>query len=146
MSELSAKLSDFKGQRKTSDIIAAAGISRETFRKIERGQPTRLDTLRQISQAMKLSEDQWMELMIAWIKSQLGDQSSKLEIRPLSESSVLKNRARNPVDDVMMLFTNLNAAERIDIIKAMQRKEVRACLPGINRIWEKFSPDSSHSR
>jgi transcriptional regulator with XRE-family HTH domain len=139
MSELSAKLALLKGDRKTSEIIKDAGIARETFRKIERGDSVKLSTLRDISTAMDLTPTEWTDLIIAWLKTEAGPESRNLIIETRGQPPSLHDQPDSQVSAAMALFQNLNAAEREDITKAMERKEVRACLPSINRVWEKFS-------
>ena len=59
MSELSAILSLLKGNRTTQEIVNGADLSRETFRKLERGQGVKLSTLRDIASYLKLTRPQW---------------------------------------------------------------------------------------
>lgn len=143
MSELSAKLATLKRARKTKEIIAAAGVSRQTFRKIELGESVKLSTLKEIALALGVTSDspEWLELVVAWIKTEVGHDSRKLWIEA-RDSNVLRESGESDTARAMMLFSELTAADRVEIIKAMQRPEVRACLPAINSVWEKLDPNS----
>jgi transcriptional regulator with XRE-family HTH domain len=141
MSELSAKIAALKGSRRTSHLVRGADVSRATFRKIELGQSIKLSTLKEIAKALTVDESapEWLDLLVAWIKSEVGYDSRKLWIEPRAGSSTLHDAAESETARAMMLFEQLNAGDRAQIVKAMQRPEVRACLPAINRIWEKVS-------
>lgn len=138
MSELSAKISEFKGQRQTSEIIESAGISRQTFRKIELGDSVKLSTLRAISNAIGATDEQWLELLVAWLKNEAGTEARKIWIESRADKAKESHQPSGTAR-AMMAFEQLNAGEREQILLAMQRKEVIACLPAINRVWEKFN-------
>jgi transcriptional regulator with XRE-family HTH domain len=139
MSQLSGRLAALKGSQKTSDIIAKANVSRETFRKIERGEAVKLSTLRQIAKALHVSEEEWLDLLIAWIQTEVGKDSHYLWIETKeSGHSRLHDATADQTAKAMMLFQELNHTDRLEIIKAMQRPEVMACIRGINGVWEKF--------
>lgn len=138
MSELSARLSQIKGQRQTKEIIESAGISRETFRRIERGETVKRETLREISNALGATREQWLDLLAAWLMIEAGQDAPSIWIEPKA-SGELKDATRNQTALATMLFQQLNAEERQQVMKAMQRKEVLSCLPAINQVWEKFN-------
>lgn len=144
MSELSAKITALKGSRKTSDLLAGTEISRGSFRALELGKSVKLSTLREIAALLGADEAQWIDLLVAWLKHEAGGDEEKLWIEPKAAStSVLHGVEESQVARAMMLFKNLNAADRMEITKAMKRAEVRACLPAINSVWEKFGPSES---
>lgn len=69
-----------KGNRTSAEVIAGAKISREIFRKIERGQSVKLKTLRAISNFLGLNQADWLTLVIAWVRLETGDDSRWIEI------------------------------------------------------------------
>lgn len=145
MSELSSKLAALKGKRTTKEIIGLAEISRETFRKVERGEAgVKLSTLKAIADALGVSQDQWTDLVAAWLKVEAGEEAHRLSIKPKHPSDVGQTES-SQVAHAAILFQQLNAAERQEILKAMERKEVRNCLPSINRVWERLSKPSPSS-
>lgn len=140
MSELSAKIEGLKGELTTQEVISLAKVSRETFRKIERGESVKLSTLRAIARALKASESAWLDLLVAWLKKEAGDEKNKIWIEPREKDfATVHDDVTSQSARALMLFGDLNAAERAEIIKAMERPEVRGCLPAINRVWEKFA-------
>ena len=146
MSDLSAKIAVLKGKRKTSHVVQGADVSRATFRKIELGQSIKLSTLREIARALGVTDEspEWLELVVAWIKTEVGLDAHRLWIEPRdTQPSALRDVPASDTAKAMMLFTELNSADRIEITKAMQRPEVRACLPAINSVWDKLGEPSS---
>ena len=138
-SELSAKFKSIRGELSAEQVAAKANLSRESVYRIERGVSVKLETLRQIALALKLTEADWLELLSAWIRSELGLEASKLWIEPRDSSvSKLKEAGEDQVAMAMVYFRQLNSRDRDEVLKAMQRPEVRACLHSINRVWEKF--------
>lgn len=140
MSELSNKIKSIRGSMSAEDAGVKCGLSRESFYRIERGGTVRIDTLRDIAKGFGLEEDQWLELLVAWLKMQAGNDSYKLFIESKSPGE-LQDRD-NQVSLAMSLFINLTPDDRQEIINAMKRPEVRACLPAINSVWEKLKPSS----
>jgi DNA-binding Xre family transcriptional regulator len=136
MSELSAKLAALKGEQTTSEIIQKAGLSRETFRKMERGEGVKLTTLRQIFEALDCEESEWVDLLIAWIQTEIGPESARIWIHS-REPSALKEGKPDIAAQAMAVFQKLNAVDRDQVLKTMQRREVLNCLPAINQVWEK---------
>lgn len=140
MSELSAKLAGLKSGRKTTEVLEFVKVSRQTFRRIERGESVKLSTLKAIATAFKVTDTEWLDLLVAWLKTEAGYDARKLWIEPKDSSvSALRDIDAGQVARATMLFSELTHADRIEITKAMQRSEVRACLPAINRVWEKFA-------
>jgi transcriptional regulator with XRE-family HTH domain len=146
MSELSNKIKLLRGDRSAEDIAKEVGVSRESFSRIERGGSVKLSTLKQIATALRVPESDWLELLVAWLKSEAGPDARKLWLEPRETTpSVLRDKGDNEAGRAMMLFNSLNPAERQEIMKAMERPEVRRCLPAINRVWEKFDQKDARS-
>lgn len=95
-------------------------------------------TLKKIAKGFKLKEPDWLALLIAWLKTEAGEDANKLLVESKARSP-LHDADHNQVSSAMFYFEQLNANERSEILKAMQRKEVVACLPAINRIWDKLT-------
>lgn len=141
MSELSARLAALKNHVQTAEIIKLAGVSRETFRKIERGDSVKLKTLHQIAKALKADEEQWIELVIAWLKTEAGPAAAKIWIQSKTPST-LKDARESQSTQALMLFETLNAADRAEVIKTMQRKEVITCIAAINRVIDRIASEN----
>jgi transcriptional regulator with XRE-family HTH domain len=139
MSELSNKIKALRGDLSAEEAGQKAGVSRESFYRIERGGSVKFETLRAIAKAFELPEADWLELVAAWLRSEIGEDANKLWIEPKDGHSRLREGEDSQVARAMMLFTQLNPADRSEITKAMERPEVRGCLPAINSVWEKFN-------
>jgi DNA-binding XRE family transcriptional regulator len=51
----------------------AVGVSRTTIVQMESGRPVKLDTLRILATAMKARRDEWLALVIAWVRDCIGE-------------------------------------------------------------------------
>jgi hypothetical protein len=139
VSELSAKIEELRGRMSISDFIRKASVSRETYRKIQIGKPVKLSTIQQVSKAFNLNKAHWHDIMVAWLKTEIGpDEAQHLWIERKAGSKLQEGKPDESAR-VMMLFSGLTHNERQEIIKAMERKEVRNCLPAINRSWEQLT-------
>ena len=50
------------------------GVSRTTIVQMESGRPVKLDTLRLLATAAKATRQEWLALVIAWVKDSLGEE------------------------------------------------------------------------
>ena len=107
------------------------GVSRQTLMAMETGLPTKLSTLRQIAQRCRLSDDQWEELLTAWVVSELGPQDfARLNQR-------LSPKFEKPGEEGKMLLTMFNRLTKLEkqsIMMAVAAKPVRDLLPGLNQL------------
>ncbi len=142
MSELSNKVKALRGKMSAEEAGQKCGLSRESFYRVERGGSVKFESLRDIATGLHATESDWLEMIVAWLKYQIGEDAQKLWIEPRVGGSKLSDGATNQVGRAMLLFTDLNPADRVEITKAMERPEVRACLPAINSVWEKFDPSN----
>lgn len=138
MSELANKIRNLRGDLSAEEAGKKCGVSRESFYRFERGGTTRLSTLRAIADGFGLNETQWTDLLVSWLKLEAGEDVDRVWIEPREGSSALHDQDSSHVGRAAMLFERLNPADRDEIFKAMQRPEVRGCLPAINAVWEKF--------
>ena len=114
------------------------GLSLRTINYLELGQPVKLGTLRKLAEACGVKNAEWLDLIVSWLRQEAGDDSQSVWIEPKDTTSALKDGEESQVAKAMQLFSQLNPHDRQEIIRAMERPEVRACLPSINRVWEKF--------
>jgi hypothetical protein len=142
MSELSNKIKAIRGVLSAEEAGVKCGLSRESFYRVERGGSVKIETLRDIAKGFHISENEWLDLLVAWLKHEAGADAEMLFIESKRGGSKLHDHESSQVQRAMSLFTNLNPTDRAEITKAMQRTEVRACLPAINSVWEKFTPSS----
>lgn len=141
MSELANKIKLLRGDLSAEDAAKKCGISRESFYRIERGGTVKLDTLRQMAAGFEMKGADWIGLLVAWLRNETGPDERFVYIEPKSRNrSELTDRENSQIELAMTLFKALPPADRKEIIHAMERPEVRACLPAINQTWEKLSP------
>ena len=106
------------------------------------GESVKLSSLRKIAKACNLSEPDYLRLVIAWIRLEIGDKDFRrlsIQIAPnLKDASVLKEQ--NDAE-VLRLFHLLADSDQNQIVKAMQRNKVLNCLPSINSMWDKHDDE-----
>jgi transcriptional regulator with XRE-family HTH domain len=129
-----------RGWRGTDNYVKfskRAGINRQTLKELEEGISVKLETLQRIAKNCKLSEAEWTDMLIAWIRTEIGEaQFNKVDIRPApSAATVKKLKAANEL--FLSRFHRLTNAGKAQILKAMMRTEVMSCLPPINAVWER---------
>jgi transcriptional regulator with XRE-family HTH domain len=96
MSELSNKIKLLRGDRSAEDIAKEVGVSRESFYRIERGGSVKLSTLKQIATALRVPESDWLELLVAWLKSEAGPDARKLWLEPRQRSRPRHDALQQP--------------------------------------------------
>ncbi|NOS68329.1 MAG: helix-turn-helix domain-containing protein [Verrucomicrobia bacterium] len=117
VTNLAHKILLLKGERTSAALCAGAEISRETFSKIQRGDSTiKLSTLKLIADFLGATKEQWLELVIAWVKEQIGDEAKYLRIEPLNA----------PMDNVTEDAKKLN--ELLASFSELERHEIIICL------------------
>jgi DNA-binding XRE family transcriptional regulator len=52
----------------------ASGVSRTTIVQMESARPVKLDTLRILASAMKARREEWLALVIAWVRDSVGEE------------------------------------------------------------------------
>jgi DNA-binding XRE family transcriptional regulator len=52
----------------------AIGVSRTTIVQMESGRPVKLDTLRLLATAMKARREEWLALVVAWVRDSVGEE------------------------------------------------------------------------
>ena len=79
---LPAIIRRLKGARAIAEVIKQAGISRETYRKIQHGAEVRRTTIEKLADCLEATEKQRVELVIAWLLVAAGKHASALQIKP----------------------------------------------------------------
>lgn len=82
MSELGAKVTVLRGDLTRVELAAKAGFSRLTLYNLERGKHVKIGTIRKIAEALNVTGQAWLELLAAWIKSEIGEDSAKMWVEP----------------------------------------------------------------
>ena len=142
MSHLSEKISRLQGDLTQEQMAKRCGVSRNVFSYLAKGQSVKLSTLRKIANAFQLSRTAWLDLLIAWIRAEIGeDDFRELVVRrseTAHEGDLLHDAEQKQEESLLKHFSLLSESEQEEIMKTMQRQEVLNCLPSINRVWDRF--------
>lgn len=142
MTELATRIKKLRGDLTQEEFAKKCKLGKRTIAGLEAfDDNVRLRTLRQIRKACGLSTDEWLNFLIDWIKAQLGPDFYELKIEKtqnLMGDWILEERTD---EDLIRLFKTLRQPDQQQIIKAMQRKEVLACLYSINSVWAKLEAE-----
>lgn len=126
MNELGRKLKLLRGDRLAVDVARMAGLSRETIRKVEDGVSVKFSTLRQIASALRVSKKEWVDLVWAWVRKEVGADYEKL-----FEDSGLTVEER----ELLALFRELLPQERNQLLDAIAQREVRRAMFALNMLY-----------
>ena len=140
MKDLSVLISGLLKPYNDTGAAAKCGVSRETIRKLRTGESTKLSTLKSICQAIGTPTEEWVAIVIAWVRQELGDEAESVYIESKApNNSSLRDGAQSIESQAIKLFHDLTDVERDEIIKTMQRPGVIECVKAINRVWERLS-------
>jgi hypothetical protein len=99
---------------------------------MEAGLPTKLSTLRQIAKRCKLPDDQWEELLAAWVESELGPE----DFARLNKRLSPKFEKVGDVEKLLLtVFNRLKKSEKQAVMMTMMAKPVRDMLPSLNELF-----------
>jgi transcriptional regulator with XRE-family HTH domain len=133
MSELGNTLKKLRGKTTQAELAKACGLSSRTVGRAESGYEIYLDTLRVIAQHYKLSEPEWADLLVQWIRLQLGD-----EVGHVVVASRYKHKSKSPqeaeLDRFMDRFRALPEKYQRELALAVQREEVLRSIVPINEL------------
>lgn len=143
VSELATRIKKLRGDLTQEEFAVKCKLGTRTIAGLEAlDENVRLKTLRQIRKACGLSTEEWLDLLISWLKVHLGIDFYELKIEKVPNPRgkwILHDRTDQ---DVLRLFNTLEDADKTQVLKTMQRKEVLACLPAINDVWDKLEIES----
>lgn len=131
--ELSNRIKLLKGDRTTADIVKGANVSRETFRKIERGDTVKLSTLMDIADFLDADDQQRTGLVIAWVKIEIGPHAKQVQ---LSTSNAALHDGSDEAKEIQSIVAELSAFDRKQVMLVMTRPEVRRVLPALNALYD----------
>ena len=138
VNELIYLLSRWKGNRTTQDVCKGTGVSRETMRKIERGQPVKLSTLNRIADYFKVPSNDREKLLRACTNLRHGR-----DVRSITPKRDW-TRSRDPqADEILNIASQLSADERKHFLLAMTRPAIRKIIPLLNSIHDARLPKRS---
>jgi len=120
-----------RGDMTFVDMAELTGVSRQTLMAMEAGLSTKLSTLRQIAKCCKLPDDQWEELLAAWVESELGPK----DFVRLNQRLSPKIEKTGDMEKLLLtVFNRLKKSEKQAVMMAMMAKPVRDLLPNLNEL------------
>lgn len=137
MATLAERITELRGTRNYVEFAEFTSVNRQTLRDVESGSPPRIDTLREIAKACQLGEDEWVELLVLWIRSTIGeDEFRKLDVRP-SHASLSGKKRQDITALLAVLFDNLTIGQKLLLLKALAQPEILSCVFEITKLYER---------
>lgn len=139
MSELGNKLKLLRGDASMEEVAARAGVNLRTYWRAEHGVPVKIETLDRISRALPATSEQWVALLMAWIRDQIGESNwDLLQVNPraagprMADENTSKKIARRliklPLEDQAAVMKAVDRPELLQVIRAYNAlsDEIRA--------------------
>lgn len=137
MATLAEKITELRGSRTYVEFAVFTGVNRQTLRDVEMGAPIRLDTLRQIAKACDVSGEAWVDLLILWVRSAVGEEEfRRLDIRPASGGE----GGGDVRSTLLRLFGSAPAVHQNLVLKALSVPKIMDCVASVTNL---FSPGTS---
>ena len=139
MSELSNKIKALRADLSQAEFAQKSKLSLRTICKIEADENVRLSTLRQIAKSFKLSEADWLDLVVTWIRLEVQDDFPKLSIeRKTSEAAALRETDHLPAK-IMMRLTDLPKKQQEQIYLLLNRPEILRFVTDLNQMYDSLN-------
>ena len=135
MSELGNKVKLIRGDLSQADFAKKTGLGLRTINKLEAGEPVRLDTVNQIAAAFALPDADRLNLVISWIKLEIGDDFQKLTIEPKNSSLTMKD-AETLLGKIQVRVRDVPRKYQELILLTVQRPEILRCLENLNDLYD----------
>lgn len=142
MSELGNKIAHLRGSLSLKEFADKAGLSWSLIAKLEKGQVPRLATVQLIAQKLKLKEADRTDLVLAWIKAELGPEAKHFWIDPKKPAELLKDKENIP-HQVAGLVSALPTQMQAEILNALQRPEVLKSVKHLNELYDRVRKAAS---
>jgi hypothetical protein len=134
MSELGNHIRHLRGDSSQIAFAQKTNLSLRTICKLEAGESARLETLLRISKACGLEDGERLELIVSWLKLELGDDFSKLIVQPKTPGML--RDADNLPGKIQVKLRDVSKKHQEQIHLALQRPEVLRCLENLNDLYE----------
>ena len=106
-------------------------VNRQTLTELEAGGSVKLSTLEAISDACGLRRSEWIDLLIGWIRAEIGEE--KFSLLKVTPATLPWASGQKPTPEVLFseIFISLSSKEQLEILLTMIRKPVLSCLPAL---------------
>jgi transcriptional regulator with XRE-family HTH domain len=135
MSELGNKIRRIRGTVSQAEFADRAGLSLRTISKLEAGDSVRLDTVRRIAATCDLSDADRLELVISWIKLEIGDDYFKMIVEPKAAAAVVKD-SESLVGKIQRRLQDVPSKYQEQIYLMLERPEILRCLEHLNDLYQ----------
>lgn len=133
MNELGTKLKKLRGKRSLREIAEKSGLGFHTCYRAERSGSVKFSTLKTIATALGVTDEDWTSLIISWIKLEVGQDISRIDITP--------KRAGNTLSNITDKLLELPRRDQEQILKALQRREIMQIIQTFNRLYEQIEEE-----
>lgn len=141
MSELGNRVRSLRADVSQMQFAARTGLSLRTICKLEAGESVRLTTVRQVAQSLNLSEMERLELIVLWLKLELGDDFRKLNVE-LKDGSAVLRESDDLLGKVQVLLHDIPQKHQEQVYLAVQRPEVLRCVQSLNDLYDSVKATS----
>ena len=135
MSELGNKIKLLRAKQAQVQFAEKAGISLRTVCKLEAGEPVSLETVQQISRSLRLPEPERLELIVSWLKIQIGDDFNKLIVQVKDQPSAFRD-SDQLLGSIQLLLSDTPRKLQEQIHVMLQRPEILPCLKILNDLYD----------
>ncbi|MBI4658516.1 MAG: hypothetical protein HY735_06655 [Verrucomicrobia bacterium] len=135
MSELGNKIKALRGVQSQIEFAKHTKLSLRTICKLEAGDLVRLATVQQIAKACKLSEPDRLDLIVAWLKLEIGEDIQNLQVEVQGQPLAARDAEYLPAK-IQALVSTTPRKYQEQICLALQRPEVLRCLSALNELYD----------
>jgi hypothetical protein len=139
---LSEAMIRMRGTRTQSEIAHSCQVGLRTIAGIEGGESVALKSLRRIAKGCQVEVQEWVFLLVAWIRHQIGEEDSvKLDIRNVNNvgQPIILSLAEAKF---LAQYRFLSDKEQQALGSALQRREIRSCMCLIQSCLEGRQPSA----
>jgi hypothetical protein len=141
MSELGNKVKALRGDQPQQAFALKVGLSLRTVCKLEAGEGVSLETVRQLAKALRLADATRLELMVCWLKLQLGEDFGRLVIQVKEGPQELQESNDLPAQiQVAVIDLPHKLQEQLHLM--LKRPEILGCLASLNALYDELKRKS----
>lgn len=133
MNELGAKLKKLRGKRTLRAIARLSNIGFHTYYRAERGLSVKFSTLKAIAKMLSVTEEDWVSLIISWIKAEVGDDIKLVQLNP--------KRQLGTLDKINEKLISLPKTDQQEILLALERPEILQFIRAGNKLYDRLAEE-----
>jgi transcriptional regulator with XRE-family HTH domain len=142
MSELGNRIRSLREDLSQPAFARKVGLSLRTICKLEAGEPASLRTIERIARSSRLSEGERLNLIVAWLKLELGEDFQKLSVEIKDHKSVSLKDEHQLAAKIQVLISDIPRKQQEQVCLALQRPEVLGCLATLNALYDSLKGTS----